>query len=142
MPPPPIVDRIGAISPRPVLLIYADPGIGGESARQPEYFAAAGDPKAIWEVPGAGHTGGIDAEPAEYERRVLSFFDAALLGAQPVCPKGTRNEPTLRPRGGNGKEQSVAPPDPNAPTAPDSHHLSRSPDSRCSIRTRTTPHRR
>ena len=79
MPPPPIVDHIGAISPRPVLLIYADPGIGGESTRQPEYFAATGEPKSIWEVPGASHTGGLDAEPAEYERRVVGFFDDALL---------------------------------------------------------------
>ncbi len=79
MPPPPIVERIGVISPRPVLLIYADPGIGGESTRQPKYFAAAGDPKDIWEVPGSSHTGGIDAQPVDYERRVVAFFDAALL---------------------------------------------------------------
>jgi pimeloyl-ACP methyl ester carboxylesterase len=78
-PPPPIVDRIGTISPRPVLLIYADPGIGGENTRQPKYYAAAGDPKDIWEVPGSSHTGGIDAEPLEYERRVVDFFDDALL---------------------------------------------------------------
>jgi hypothetical protein len=31
-------------------------------------------------VPGAGHTGGIEARPAEYERRVVGFFDDALLG--------------------------------------------------------------
>jgi uncharacterized protein len=79
VPPPPIVDRIGAISPRPVLLIYADPGIGGESTRQPEYFAAAGEPKAIWEVPGSRHTGGIDAAPLAYEQRVVDFLDHALL---------------------------------------------------------------
>ena len=78
-PPPPIVNRIGAIAPRPVLLIYADPGIGGESTRQPMYYSAAGQPKSIWKVPGADHTGGIDAEPVEYERRVVDFLDAALL---------------------------------------------------------------
>jgi hypothetical protein len=78
-PPPPIVDGIGDISPRPVLLIYADPGIGGESTRQPAYFAAAGDPKSIWKVPGSGHTGGLDAAPDEYETRVVTFLDAALL---------------------------------------------------------------
>ena len=78
-PPPPIVDRIGRIAPRSVLLIYADPGIGGESTRQPKYYAAAGEPKAIWKVPGSKHTGGIDARPAEYERRVVAFFDHALL---------------------------------------------------------------
>ena len=78
-PPPPIVDHIGAIAPRPVLLIYADPGIGGENTRQPIYYAAAGDPKSIWKVPGSDHTGGIDAAPLEYERRVVDFFDDALL---------------------------------------------------------------
>jgi uncharacterized protein len=78
-PPPPIVDRIGRIAPRPVLLIYADPGMGGENTRQPKYYAAAGQPKAIWKVPGSKHTGGIDARPAEYERRVTEFFDRALL---------------------------------------------------------------
>jgi hypothetical protein len=78
-PPPAIVDRIGMIAPRPVFLIYADPGMGGESIRQPKYHAAAGEPKTIWKVPGAGHTGGIDAQPAEYERRVVDFFDRSLL---------------------------------------------------------------
>jgi hypothetical protein len=78
-PPPAIVDRIGLIAPRPVFLIYADPGQGGESVRQPKYFASAGEPKAIWKVPGSRHTGGLEAEPAEYERRVIAFFDDALL---------------------------------------------------------------
>jgi hypothetical protein len=81
LPPAPIVDRIGGIAPRPVLLIYADPGIGGESTSQPGYFAAAGEPKTIWKVPGSDHTGGIDAQPVEYEQRVTAFFDAALLDA-------------------------------------------------------------
>jgi hypothetical protein len=79
-PPPHVVDRIGAIAPRAVLLIYADPGMGGESARQPRYFAAAGAPKAIWKVEGSAHTGGLDARPAEYERRVVAFFDTHLRG--------------------------------------------------------------
>ena len=78
-PPPPIVDRIGRIAPRSVFLIYADPGLGGENTRQPKYYAAAGEPKAIWKVPGSQHTGGIDARPAEYEQRVIAFFDRALL---------------------------------------------------------------
>jgi len=79
-PPPPIVDRIERIAPRPLFLIYADPGAGGESSRQPKYLAAAGRPKAIWKVPGAKHTGGIDVAPAEYEQRVVAFLDSALLG--------------------------------------------------------------
>jgi hypothetical protein len=31
-------------------------------------------------VQGSKHTGGIDARPAEYEQRVIAFFDDALLG--------------------------------------------------------------
>jgi fermentation-respiration switch protein FrsA (DUF1100 family) len=80
-PPPPIVERIGRIAPRPVFLIYAEPGMGGEAVRQPKYFAAAAMPKQIWKVPRASHTGGIDAQPAEYERRVIDFYDRSLLGA-------------------------------------------------------------
>jgi hypothetical protein len=55
--------------------------MGGESIRQPKYHTAAGEPKTIWKVPGAGHTGGIDAQPAEYEQRVVGFFDEGLLGS-------------------------------------------------------------
>lgn len=79
-PPPPIVDRIGRIAPRPVFLIYAEHGIGGENVRQPMYYEAAGEPKSIWRVPGSKHTGGIEAQPSEYEQRVIAFFDGALLG--------------------------------------------------------------
>ena len=77
-PPPPTVERIGLISPRPVFLIYAVPGQGGEASRQPKYFAAAGEPKQLWRVPGSEHTGGFEAQPAEYERRVVGFFDRFL----------------------------------------------------------------
>jgi uncharacterized protein len=79
-PPERIVNAIGEIAPRSVFLIYARPGMGGEDVRQPKYFAAAGEPKAIWLVPGAEHTGGIDVAPDEYERRVIAFLDEALLG--------------------------------------------------------------
>jgi len=79
-PPPPIVDRIGRIAPRPVFLIYAEHGIGGETIRQPKYYQAAGESKAIWRVPGSKHTAGIEARPSEYEQRVIAFFDGALLG--------------------------------------------------------------
>ena len=72
--------RIGLIAPRSVFLIYAVPGIGEEDIRQPQFYAAAGEPKSIWRVPGSEHTGGIEAQPAEYERRVIAFLDEALLG--------------------------------------------------------------
>ena len=43
------------------------------------YYKAAGEPKALWEIPESKHVGGQEARPAEYERRVTRFLDAALL---------------------------------------------------------------
>ena len=71
------IDAIGQISPRAVLLIFGEHEVASGHAR--EQFAAAGEPKALWIVPGLGHGGYIQAQPAEYEARVAAFFDAALL---------------------------------------------------------------
>ena len=79
-PPPPLAERVALIAPRAAMFVYADPGMGGENVRQPRYYAAAGEPKALWKVPGSTHTEGISAQPAEYERRVVGFLDAHLLG--------------------------------------------------------------
>ena len=78
-PPPSLEDLIGRIAPRPVFLIYAVPGQGGEAELSETFYDAAREPKTIWRVPGSGHTGGIEARPQEYERRVVGFFDHALL---------------------------------------------------------------
>jgi fermentation-respiration switch protein FrsA (DUF1100 family) len=80
-PPRSLTDLIPRISPRPLLLIYAGRGGGGEELH-PDYYRAASDPKALWEIPEAGHVGGFDARPAEYEQRVVRFFDRALLSEQ------------------------------------------------------------
>ena len=76
-PPPLLQDLVGRIAPRPVFLIWATHGVDTE-ALNPRYFAAAGEPKTLWELPEARHTGAIRARPAEYERRVVGFFDRAL----------------------------------------------------------------
>ncbi len=78
-PPPSLRDLVARIAPRPVFLIYAENGGGGEELT-PQYYAAAGQPKQQWLVPGAGHTGGLATHPEEYERRVIEFFNRALLG--------------------------------------------------------------
>ena len=62
----------------PVFFIHATPGQGGENLT-PTYYEAASQPKQLWAAEG-GHTGAIDAEPQEYEQRVVGFFDDALLG--------------------------------------------------------------
>ena len=79
VPPPSLEDLAPEISPTPLFLIYAVPGQGGEAELSQAYYDAAREPKEIWRVPGAGHTGGIEAQPEEYERRVIAFFDNALL---------------------------------------------------------------
>jgi dienelactone hydrolase len=78
-PPPALQDLVGEIAPTPILLVYAGKGQGGEDLN-PTYFEAAREPKELWEIPEAGHTGGLDARPQEYERRVVGFFDRALHG--------------------------------------------------------------
>jgi hypothetical protein len=78
-PPASLEDLAARIAPTPFFLIYAVPGQGGEAELSQLYFESAREPKDTWRVPGAGHTGGIEARPAEYERRVVGFFDDALL---------------------------------------------------------------
>jgi alpha/beta superfamily hydrolase len=77
-PPPMLQDIVGRIAPRPVFLIWATHGVDTE-ALSPGFYRAAGEPKTLWEVPEARHTQAIRARPAEYERRVIGFFDDALL---------------------------------------------------------------
>jgi len=78
-PPPPALDDLAArIAPRPLFLIYAGQGVGGEELN-PEYFEAASQPKTLWKIDEAGHVGGFEARPEEYEQRVVAFFDRALL---------------------------------------------------------------
>ncbi len=67
------------ISPRAVHFIYGEDGQQVEKAVNPVYYDAAFPPKAIWEVPGSGHTRGIQTQPDEYERLVTGFFERTLL---------------------------------------------------------------
>jgi hypothetical protein len=76
--PPSLTDLVGRIAPRPVFFLYGGAGQPAEDDLNAKYYAAAGEPKALWEIPGAEHVGGINAQPAEYERRVVGFFDRTL----------------------------------------------------------------
>ena len=71
------ISVIGHISPRPLLLIYGEHEVN--EGRAWEQYQAAGEPKALWIVPGSGHGEYLTAAPEEWERRVVEFFDAALL---------------------------------------------------------------
>ena len=73
------VDDVTQISPRPVLLIHglSDTVIPPENARR--LYRAAGEPKSLWLPEGVGHGTSARQQPAEFEARVVTFFDAALL---------------------------------------------------------------
>ncbi len=77
-PPPNLKHLVSRISPRPLFLIYSGHPVGGEELNA-TFYASAGPPKTLWKIADAGHTGGLDTHPTEYERRVVSFFDRALL---------------------------------------------------------------
>jgi fermentation-respiration switch protein FrsA (DUF1100 family) len=80
-PPPSLYDLVQRIAPRSVFLIYAEHGAGGEELNE-DLFRAAREPKQVWRVDGAGHTGGLTAQPRAYEKRVVGFLDHALFGKQ------------------------------------------------------------
>ena len=75
-PPPNLKDLAGRIEPEALFLIYADQGQGGEKLSA-DYYEVAGEPKELWKTD-SKHTGGYDAAPKEYERRVVRFFSKSL----------------------------------------------------------------
>jgi hypothetical protein len=81
LPPQSLKSDAARIAPRSLFLIYGEKGQGG-SEKKPNlgFYEVAGNPKEIWEVPEAQHVAGLETRPEEYERRVIAFFDDALLG--------------------------------------------------------------
>jgi hypothetical protein len=77
-PPTNLKELVPKIAPRAMFLIAAPNAPTGEDLNR-GYYEAAGEPKALWEIPESKHVGGQEARPAEYERRVVGFFDRALL---------------------------------------------------------------
>jgi fermentation-respiration switch protein FrsA (DUF1100 family) len=80
LPPPNLRSEVPKIAPTSVFFIYGEHGQGGTEKRPNKaFYAAAHEPKQIWEVPGGEHIAGITTRPREYDRRVVSFLDHALL---------------------------------------------------------------
>ena len=94
-PPANLNDLVKEIAPRAVYLIYAKRGQGGEDLSA-TFYESAGEPKALWETD-SGHVGGQEAQPVEYERRVMGFFDRFLLERDEVSRHGT-NTPCVANR--------------------------------------------
>jgi alpha-beta hydrolase superfamily lysophospholipase len=72
------VDAIGRLAPRPVLLIHGAADELTPVAHAEELYAAAGEPKDLWIVPGAPHCCAYFADREAYVARVAAFFAGAL----------------------------------------------------------------
>lgn len=75
--PSPLTMAVHDVAPRPVLLIST--GRGSEQRVARKLYAAAGEPKTLWEIPEAHHAGGWAARPEEYAEKIATFFNEALL---------------------------------------------------------------
>lgn len=80
--PPKLTDLIPRITPRPTMFIWAPNG-GNVEWMNPTYNRLAGANSSIWEIDDVRHIRGLAGHPDEYQKRVVGFFDAALLQAQP-----------------------------------------------------------
>ena len=67
---------LGRLGGRPLLLLSA--GRGREQRLTHHLFAAAGEPKTLYELPDAGHAIGWAVAPERYAQQLLAFFGRAL----------------------------------------------------------------
>jgi hypothetical protein len=74
----PLEDLAAEVSPTPLLLI-ASGNSQNESEFNRLYADAAREPVELWDIPDGTHTAAVRERPEEYERRVIRFFDGALL---------------------------------------------------------------
>lgn len=76
-PPTGVLESIGTVAPRPILLISSGVGRDQEIIRM--YFDSAGDPKELWEVPEPGHGWIFYDRPEAYQEKVCGFFKRWLV---------------------------------------------------------------
>jgi len=75
--PPGVPEKIGGITPRPIMFI--DTGLADGRGLVRHFYETADEPKELWEIPGTFHGGQFEARPLEYEERIIKFFNEALL---------------------------------------------------------------
>ncbi|MCX7683534.1 MAG: alpha/beta fold hydrolase [Anaerolineae bacterium] len=67
---------VGKLSPRPILFVHGE--LDHYCTDFDDLFAAASEPRAVWRLPGVGHTEASERYPEEFQRRVLEFFQAHM----------------------------------------------------------------
>jgi fermentation-respiration switch protein FrsA (DUF1100 family) len=79
---------VGKISPLPLLLITGDADVTVPGSHSQRLFEAAGSPKLLWILKGAGHTEAFNRYRDQYAPRLSKFFDYALSGnAEALDPR-------------------------------------------------------
>lgn len=71
-------DAIGALAPRPLLIIHGARDGVTPVAHAHELYAVAGEPKELWIAEGAHHCGAYFLDRRTYVSRAAAFFDNAL----------------------------------------------------------------
>jgi hypothetical protein len=75
---PPALAGLASRIHAPVLLIAS--GARDEATIDRALAERIGPSAQLWEIPRAGHTGGLDTAPAAYRQRVIAFLQAWLAG--------------------------------------------------------------
>jgi len=73
------IDEIANISPRAVMLIHGQEDMLVPVRNAMQLYRAAREPKELYIIPNVGHGGFYQADPSEYERRLVQFLQSALL---------------------------------------------------------------
>jgi dipeptidyl aminopeptidase/acylaminoacyl peptidase len=68
---------VGRLAPRPLLLIHSGDDRVVPVGDVERLYAAAGEPKELWIVPGEPHCGAYFADRVAYTERVIAFFNRA-----------------------------------------------------------------
>ncbi len=72
-----LVDRLPALAPRPLLLVYGEEDWLTSPQAAERLRTAAGPSAALWVIPGAGHGDWEDVAPGELAGRLVPFFEDA-----------------------------------------------------------------
>jgi alpha-beta hydrolase superfamily lysophospholipase len=71
----------------PLLLICDEKDDALPCRHAQQIYNAALGPKQLWVVPGAFHTAALGFQPAEFQRRVLTFFNEVIAKSAPKAPR-------------------------------------------------------
>lgn len=70
----------GAVDASDAAILLITAGTVDNEAMAAEWIASGNDRVTVWDVPDASHTGGLSADPEEWERRVVGFLRDSLEG--------------------------------------------------------------